>query len=324
MNTSKQKQCSVIVTLLSWAILFIFTACTEKDLNIDSNVNSEKLTQQVNIAKENDEDELDTLIRQSIESYENNNYEQARDLFDKVLEIDPHNLDALVGRAQTYNRLGALIELNPYEATLTAYRQVHRKLGATYLFELADYNQALVHYDKGIEVLPQSKQTTIAMFGRGLTHWLLGNYKLAIVDLQKAYTLSSLTGDGGTLIEEQKIITYMLCRISALSKHPPDEFALTMCDAAVDSYFQVEGRIAYDARAIIRILSGDYAGATRDLETFLAWAHNNEVDEELITQREQWIANLTGGENSLDPTMLEQITIQAIEQFEPSYRILLE
>lgn len=82
---------------------------------------------------------------------------------------------------------------------------------------------------------------------------------------------------------------------------------LYACEHAVRLADEQERPFTLDSRAIARALAGDRQGAAEDLETFIAWAKEAGVDEELIRRRAPWPSALRAGRNPFDQEALDQL-----------------
>jgi hypothetical protein len=62
-----------------------------------------------------------------------------------------------------------------------------------------------------------------------------------------------------------------------------------------------------ESRGLARALTGDYAGAIEDLGFYVQWAQENDVSEEVIAERQAWIAELEARRNPFDEQTLESL-----------------
>ena len=61
------------------------------------------------------------------------------------------------------------------------------------------------------------------------------------------------------------------------------------------------------SRGLARALTGDLEGSIEDFRFYLEWAVETGLSEELISQREAWIAELEAGINPFDEALLEEL-----------------
>jgi hypothetical protein len=101
-----------------------------------------------------------------------------------------------------------------------------------------------------------------------------------------------------------------LCLAGSRGGHPAD--VLDACQQAVD---QMPERGFYRlSRGIARALIGDSQGAIEDLQTYLTWARQAGVSEDVIKQREDWLAALQSGRNPFDTATLEELWNEVLRE----------
>ena len=155
-------------------------------------------------------------------------FDRAIQDFDKVLELQPGNLQALIRRGDAYSQLGqagrALADLNravadaPLDAEAFLYRGVAQGRRGEEALALADYDQALKlapHYaqalinraavnadagrqaeairdlDAALKIQPND---ALALYNRGFAHFALHDYDKAIADYDAAIQLDPSFG----------------------------------------------------------------------------------------------------------------------------------
>ena len=242
-------------------------------------------------------------------------YDRALDTFnDSITKGGPNYYKGYASYGMTYRLLGELdkalialdkaIEINSdYDVSYHHRGQVHIQQN-NFEEAIADFDQviALNPWDTSQQGYP-AKSLFAAYLGKSIAYSFLGDFETALTNFDLASQLD---------LDEQDLgaAPYMLCRMGSLMEHP--NAILSECDQAV-AMFSQEGNMTYDARAIIKALSGDNSGAIADFETYLDWARENNIDAEQIVQREQWIAALVADENPFEFTLLEQVAMQAFE-----------
>jgi tetratricopeptide (TPR) repeat protein len=101
-------------------------------------------------------DEIEAMLQNAITAYESQNYQEAVNLFNDLLTLDPENYLAYNGRGSAYT-------------------------------DLQDYEQALADYTRTIELGPLFPHS---FYNRGRVYSLLGRYDEALPDLEKAIELA--------------------------------------------------------------------------------------------------------------------------------------
>lgn len=112
------------------------------------------------------------LLNKGIELLEKERYKEAMTYFDKVLKIDPKDVDALNGKGIVLYSLGKhkaslayfdkALKINPNEITALMFKGL-------YYFEGSKYKTALTYFDKVLKIDPKnddaynSKQTTLQL-----------------------------------------------------------------------------------------------------------------------------------------------------------------
>jgi len=88
--------------------------------------------------------EVDELIEKGLDSYRENNFEQATYYFDKILEIEPNHTDALEYKGSI------LLQLGKYEEAMPYFDQV-LEIDPNHIGALIDKGLALIKFDKAKE-----------------------------------------------------------------------------------------------------------------------------------------------------------------------------
>ncbi len=172
--------------------------------------------------------------------------------YDRAIELDPENADALRIRGQTHlasgnadlalGDLDASLRLQPDNVTVQFVR-------GQALFALQKYDLALASLNKVIEKAPEA---TTALVSRARIHTIKSDHKAAIADLDK--TLSLSPGDIGAL----------MLRANNYAQIGQTEKALADLDDALQ--FQPDLAPALRARASLLASSGKAEQAIEDLE----------------------------------------------------------
>jgi len=116
-------------------------------------------------------------------------YEDAKDIYDRILNRNPHNPKVLYDRGITYIKLKqyneALTDLNNSLALSPNDPVTLYSRGNTYL-ELRKYDKAIVDYTQSLKFRPDDWKT---LTNRGITYIKLRKYDEAIADLNRALKL---------------------------------------------------------------------------------------------------------------------------------------
>ncbi len=159
------------------------------------------------------------------------NYTRAMPYFDKVLEIDPNNKDALYGKGDALIILGnytqALDYLNKALAIDPNDKYILNEKGNALSFQGND-TQALQYYDKAISIDPGYKE---ALFDKADSLNRLGNYTQAIKYYDKALAIDpkyedALNGMGDALRGQGNHTQSVQYYDRALALYPYDTTAL--------------------------------------------------------------------------------------------------
>lgn len=121
--------------------------------------------------------------------YYSGKYGEARKIYDRILNRNPHNPKVLYNRGITYIKLKqyneALTDLNNSLALSPNDPVTLYSRGNTYL-ELRKYDKAIVDYTQSLKFRPADWKT---LTNRGITYIKLGKYDEAITDLNRALKL---------------------------------------------------------------------------------------------------------------------------------------
>jgi hypothetical protein len=80
------------------------------------------------------------------------------------------------------------------------------------------------------------------------------------------------------------------------------------CEQAVELAPDNEKAGCRDSRGLARALTGDYAGAIEDFKFYVEWSKKQDVYyEQMVSEREAWIAELEAGRNPFDKATLEEL-----------------
>jgi tetratricopeptide (TPR) repeat protein len=168
-----------------------------------------------------------TLIDNGNALYNQSNYIQAIQYFDKALAIEPNNDDALYDKGAALNQLGNYTQAIPYLDKALAiepnYTGALEDKGAA-LNQLGNYTQAIPYLDKALAIEPNDK---IALAHKGAALIGLSNYKQAIPYLDKALAIDpkdkfALYNKGAALIglsNYTEVYDYTTRTIKALHFH---------------------------------------------------------------------------------------------------------
>lgn len=174
-------------------ILLVITGCTNSYLNQDN-----KKTVSQNYQNKNMEIDYDQIIRE---------YKQALDIYNRILERNPDDLEAHYNKGLIYYNTGdyaqaiqeykKVLRINPTYKNVYPYEILAEYILKKDIQTSLDYKkgffysikekpvQALYYYDKVIEKTPNG----ITYFSRGIAKYLDDDYKGAIEDCNKAIEL---------------------------------------------------------------------------------------------------------------------------------------
>ena len=120
-----------------------------------------------------------------------------------------------------------------------------------------------------------------------------GSSEKAAAALTQAATLAAETNN--------PVLSNSVCRSGGMGGFA--EIVLPACEHAVRLADDEHLADCRDSRGLARALTGDYAGAVEDFRYFVAhWE-----DEELVAQRQAWIAELEADRNPFDEETLEAL-----------------
>jgi tetratricopeptide (TPR) repeat protein len=117
-----------------------------------------------------------TLIDNGNALYNQSNYIQAIQYYDKALAIDPNNDDALYSKGAALNQLGNYTQAIPYLDKALAI-EPNDKIALAHkgaaLIGLSNYKQAILYLDKALAIDPKDK---FALYNKGAALIGLSNY----------------------------------------------------------------------------------------------------------------------------------------------------
>lgn len=224
------------------------------------------------------DDKLRSLLRIA-EVYESSLNDDAEAIrrFQRVLELDAQNTDALRGLDRIYSRLGRSQELltnlqQQLEAAATPRQKVTlwERVAALYEEEFIDLGRAAEAFEHVLELDPhaESALTALGRLYRALEHW---ENVAAVYD--RHIKLVS---------EPPRRLALLLSRAKVLAEHlASPERAIATYEAALELEPNHAG--ALDAVAKLRESSGDASAAVAAIEALAAAASTPE------TKSEQWI-----------------------------------
>jgi len=188
------------------------------------------------------QEDADFLFQKGLESYQNNNVDEAISYFEKVLEIDPNHVDALSNRGGLLSIIGkydeAISDLNKaLEIEPNHVRALINK-GLLHAF-LSQTDDAIFSLEKALEIEPDNID---ALRNRGIYFVSQENYEDAVTDFYKIleiepdnqiiqkYIDTAQTGLGYTLTkgfiefilrdDQGKLVTYFKSSDVLVLNHP--------------------------------------------------------------------------------------------------------
>jgi len=105
------------------------------------------------------EEDVDLLFEKGIESYRNGNHDEAISYFDRVLEIEPDNLDALTNKGGLLSALEKHEEAIPYFDRVLDIESNHVSAlvnKASALGSLGEFDDAIFNLDRALEIEPKN------------------------------------------------------------------------------------------------------------------------------------------------------------------------
>jgi len=136
-----------------------------------------------------DLDLLEEFFEQAQDLFDEENYEDAISFYDKVLEIDSEDFDALFGKAISLGNIGKHEEaISFYDKVLEIDSEDIDALNgkALALDNIGQHEEAISFYDKVLEI---DSEDIDALFGRALSLESLGREEEAISNLEKIETI---------------------------------------------------------------------------------------------------------------------------------------
>lgn len=133
---------------------------------------------------------ITTLIEQGDTHFENREYEQALEKYNRAIALDADNPVAYTGRGRIYVAQEEYQQaIEDYASAIeidTMYAPAYSNRGVAH-YNLGQYEQSLEDYNRAIQLDPND---AIAFSRRGITHVALENYEQAVEDLDRAAILA--------------------------------------------------------------------------------------------------------------------------------------
>ncbi len=142
------------------------------------------------------EDDVDLLLKNGLESYRDGKLEESMAYFDKVLKIEPNNLDALNNKGGLLNTQG-------------------------------DFYEALVYFDRVLEIEPNYVR---ALVNKGSTLGSLGKFDEAIFSLERALeidpeNIDALSNKAAVFVDQEQHYDAITIFHNLLKIDPDNEIA---------------------------------------------------------------------------------------------------
>jgi len=144
---------------------------------------------EISEVEEVDADELDSLQEQASQALDRGDLNAAAMAYSALLEMDPSNLGAYLGRGRCY------LDLGDYAAAMSDFQKAEDldpegpeslvAMGELF-FARKEYSRAIEFFDQAIEL---DNSHAMARCRRGISYYYKKSYRQAFLDLQKAYTL---------------------------------------------------------------------------------------------------------------------------------------
>jgi len=129
------------------------------------------------------------LLRQAAAAYDRGELPVAADLYSDILDFNPDNGQAALGRGRVYLDLGdyarAMSDFTVAEDLLPEDPDVHAAIGELY-YARKDYQRAIDYFDEALE---HNDRHAMAWCRRGIAHYYRKDYERAYKDLVKAQKL---------------------------------------------------------------------------------------------------------------------------------------
>ena len=138
-----------------------------------------------------DKDAIERYLQRAAEMRGRKQFPAAMELYSKVLDLDPANYEAFIGRGVLY------LESKDYKRAVEAFTEAEKidpsrpasALGlAEVHFHRKQFNKAIRHYTQCLKLDDGLAQ---AYCNRGLSYYYQKNYKKAFLDLMRAYDLDA-------------------------------------------------------------------------------------------------------------------------------------
>jgi len=142
-------------------------------------------------------EDVDLLLKNGLESYLDGKLEESMAYFDKVLEIEPNNLDALNNKGGLLNTLG-------------------------------DFSEAIVYFDRVLEIEPNHVR---ALVNKGSTLGSLGKFDEAIFSLDRALeidpeNIDALSNKAAVFVDQENHYDAITIFHNLLKIDPNNEIAI--------------------------------------------------------------------------------------------------
>jgi len=189
-------------------------------------------------------------------------YDRAIEDFDKVLILEPDNVDALIARGNAYSQIGdngrAIADLGRAVALAPGNPQAYLVRGLAYA-RRGDPARALRDYDKALQIEPRF---AAALANRAAIYAEQGKYDLAIRDLDQAI-----------LIDKQNPVAFYNRGYAHFARHEYDK-AIADYSSAIEH--DPTMAVAYNNRCLTRAIAGkDLVPALADCDQALKLAPLN-------------------------------------------------
>lgn len=144
--------------------------------------------------------EIAALFQRAREAAETGDMQRGTDLYSDVIDSDPENIDAYVGRGRLYLDLGdysrAMSDFMIAEDLAPTNPEPQIAIGDLY-FARKDYRKAIDYFNAALEVSPDH---AMAFCRRGISHYYRKNYRDSLEDLQRAQEIDGDIPNIGTYI----------------------------------------------------------------------------------------------------------------------------
>jgi WD40 repeat protein len=143
--------------------------------------------------------------------------------------------------------------------------------------------------------LPAHSSVIEELIRQGITHYDQGDLEAALADYTSAFQLAIATNYAG--------FNNDVCWFGSIDGFV--EIVMPACERAVE-LAPYDGRFR-DSRGLARALTGNYAGAIEDFESFVEWTKKHSKYGQNSIKREDWIAKLKAGQNPFDSATLKAL-----------------